>query len=333
MMVFGLAFFIYGIFFTNNVYLRTCMVVYAVWVFWVDRKRCDGVGYPSEHQFPFNVLRHWVRNNFLYGIHCAYYPIKLHKTAELPIKDKHNNKQKYLFTCHPHGVIGVGTMSVFGSDEVGFSKLFPGIDPYLTGLRQAFSVPFFRDWCLLGGILSADKSSFRHIFEMKQESAVINLGGAAEAFISMEANPETGNPVMKFLLKDRKGFCKLALQHGVSLVPVISFEEHLLFDLVQLPACAHRVQLYLQKHVFGFAPVMVWGNKWPFMPKRHELNVFVGRPIPCTKNVNPTSMDIDDKHREYCQELEFMFHECKKLVEGCENWELQLVEHPIKNVK
>jgi 2-acylglycerol O-acyltransferase 2 len=141
------------------------------------------------------------------------------------------------------------------------------------------------------------------------------------------------NHVLKFLLKDRKGFCKLALQHGVSLVPVISMEEHMLFDLIQLPSVAHKFQLYLQKHVLGFAPVMVWGNKWPFMPKRHELNVFVGKPIHCDKIEHPTDEQIDSKHQEYCHALDDMFQQCKQLVKGCENWELEFVGHPFHESK
>ena len=188
--------------------------------------------------------------------------------------------------------------------------------------------------------MCSDKSSFHHIFNVHKESAAINLGGAAEAFIGLGSNPETGNTVMKLLLKDRKGFCKLALQHGVSLVPVITFEEHLLFDLLRLPdrsgALAskfYNFQLYLQKHVVGFAPLMVWGNKWPLMPKRNNLNVFVGKPIPCATIAQPTQEDIDAKHKEYCAELVSMFHGCKKLVKGCEDWELELIEHPFKSIK
>jgi Diacylglycerol acyltransferase len=330
MMAMSVGLFAYGIFFTHNSYLRSfCLIYLAYMVF--DSRRCDGIGYPT-HIFPFDILRRFVRNNWLYGVHCAYYPIRLHKLAHLPATTATGEKTKYLFTCHPHGVIGVGTMSVFATDEVGFSKLYPNVDTYMTGLRQIFYTPFFRDWCLLGGILSSDKTSFEHIFETKHASAVINLGGAAEAFVGLGQNPVTGNTVMKLLLKDRMGFCKLALQHGVSLVPVISLEEHLLFDLLQSLPIFYKLQLYLQKHVLGFAPLVVWGNKAPLMPKRHPLNVFVGKPIACPRVPNPTSEQVNAKHQEYCLALEKMFHECKKEVKGCEDWELQLIEHPFKNM-
>ena len=97
MMLMGLGFFIYGLCFSPNIYLRTFMGIYAIWLIFIDRKRCDGVGYPC-HTVPFNYLRHWVRNNLLYAMHCAYYPIKLHKLGDLPTttKDQHGNKQRYL---------------------------------------------------------------------------------------------------------------------------------------------------------------------------------------------------------------------------------------------
>lgn len=165
------------------------------------------------------------------------------------------------------------------------------------------------------------------------------MGGAAEAFIGLGTNPATGNTVMKLLLKDRKGFCKLALQYGVSIVPVITFEEHLLFDLLKLSETGggvggllYKFQLYLQKQVIGFAPVLFWGNLWPLMPKRHPLNVFVGKPIACPRIAKPTQTDIDATHDEYCRELVDMFHKFKKLVKGCEDWELELIEHPFKKI-
>ena len=230
MMMTCLSFTMYAIFWSDNLYVKTFVWIYLVWVLLLDRHRCHGVGY-NTRSFPFRQLRQWVRSNWMYGIASTYYPITLHKTAEIPSHDAKTGRPcQYLFGCHPHGVIGIGTMAVFGTDEVGFSKLFPGIDTYLTALGAVFSVPFFRDWCLLAGIFSADKTSFQHIFIDKQASAVINLGGAAEATMPFEVNPQTGHPVMKILLQDRKGFCKVALQHGVSLVPVLALEEHLLFD-------------------------------------------------------------------------------------------------------
>lgn len=335
MMAGSVALFVYCIFFSNNVYARTACISYLLWMILIDRKRCDGIGYPTSTKEPFKTMRHWVRNNWLYAMHTAYYPIRLHKLAELPAETNDKKKCRYLFTCHPHGVLGVGTMATFATDELGFKTLYPGIDTHMTGLKQVFDTPLFRDWCLLGGILSADKASFRHIFEVKQASAALNLGGAAEAFIGLGKNPNTGKAVMKLLLKDRKGFCKLALKHGVSLVPVIAFEEHLLFDLVRLPSTGgtwlYKFQLYLQKRVLGFAPLIVMGNKWPLMPKRHPLNVFVGKPIACDKMESPTQEQINAKHKEYCDALEKMFHQCKVLVPGCEDWELEFIDHPFKS--
>ncbi|CAB9509485.1 acylglycerol O-acyltransferase [Seminavis robusta] len=324
----------YGLFMSKNVYVRSLCVSYLAWI-GLDRNRCNGIGYP-HHRAPFRYLRKWLRNNWLYAIQCAYYPLRIHKLAELPTTTADNKKAKYLFACHPHGVIGVGSLSVFGTEESGFNQLYPGIDTYMTGLRQIFLTPFFRDWCLFGGCFSADKKSFRHVFETIQGSVAVNLGGAAEALIGLEPNPTTGNTVMKLLLKDRKGFCKLALQHGVSLVPVITFEEHLLFDLIRFPTSGgtllYKLQVYLQKQILGFAPLLVWGNMAPLMPKRQTLNVFVGAPIACPRIEHPSQEEIDAKHKEYCGELEKMFHGCKKLVPGCEDWELELVDHPFNSV-
>lgn len=137
MMLLSCSFFCYGIFISHNIYLRISCILYMSWMVLWDRKRCDGIGYPCD-KFPFNNLRQLIRKNWLYATFCAYFPIRLHKLAELPAKDpKTGRKCQYLFACHPHGVIGVGTMSVFATDEVGFKELYPGIDTYTTGKDNA----------------------------------------------------------------------------------------------------------------------------------------------------------------------------------------------------
>ena len=149
-------------------------------------------------------------------------------------------------------------------------------------------------------------------------------------------DPVTGKATLRCLLKNRKGFIKIALQHGVSLVPVLCLEENLVFQTISPSrgGLAHKVQMRLQKSL-SFALPLFWGNQWVFMPKRQEINVFVGKPISCERVQDGavSSDEIDTKHAEYCAELVAMFHLCKKEIELSEKWDIELISDPFKAQK
>ena len=60
---------------------------------------------------------------------CQYFPINLVKTVEL------DPDRNYIMGYHPHGVISSGAFGSFATEGAGFSKLFPGITPYLMTLK------------------------------------------------------------------------------------------------------------------------------------------------------------------------------------------------------
>ena len=72
----------------------------------------------------------FVRNSCLWKYFCQYFPLNLVKTSHL---DKSKN---YLFGFHPHGIISAGAFGNFGTEGNDFSKLFPGIKPYLLTLKR-----------------------------------------------------------------------------------------------------------------------------------------------------------------------------------------------------
>ncbi len=53
----------------------------------------------------------------------------------------------YIFTNHPHGIIGVAPMTNFGTSVSGFTDLFPDIQVHLLGATAIFRIPLFREWC------------------------------------------------------------------------------------------------------------------------------------------------------------------------------------------
>ncbi|XP_069042865.1 2-acylglycerol O-acyltransferase 1 [Lepisosteus oculatus] len=249
---------------------------------------------------------YWVRNWAIWRYFRDYFPISLVKTVDLD--PKHN----YLFGFHPHGVLVAGAFGNFCTEASGFSRLFPGLTPYLLMLPFWFRVPFFREYIMSGGLVSSEKSSASHILSRPGGGsvAVIAIGGAPE---SLEARP--GALTLQVL--NRKGFIKLALKHGAHLVPVFSFGENELFDQMENPtgSALRAAQERLQK-VMGIAlPLFhargVFQYSFGLLPYRQPVHTVVGRPIPVEQNLNPSREEIDALHGLYLDSLSQLFEENK----------------------
>lgn len=180
-----------------NLFTRVFILLYLGWAFIVDKATPQKGGrlIPS------------LRRLYIWKHYAEFFPLNLIKTHEL------DPSKNYLFGCHPHGVMSFGASGNFASDATGFSKLFPGVIPHLITLNIQFKIPLFRELLMCMGICPASKESINHILSNMGpgHSCVVVVGGAAEA---LEARP--GN--FKLVLKNRKGFVKLALKSGWVLV-------------------------------------------------------------------------------------------------------------------
>ncbi|KAH8885149.1 DAGAT-domain-containing protein [Thozetella sp. PMI_491] len=237
---------------------------------------------------------------------AGYFPAKLHKTHELP------PTRKYIFGYHPHGIISHGAFAAFATEGLGFSEKFPGITNSLLTLDSNFRIPFYRDYLLRMGLRSVSKESIGNLLtrgglnnEGMGRAVTIVVGGARE---SLEAQPGT----LHLILKERKGFIKLAIRTGADLVPVLAFGENDLYDQVspQAHPGIHRLQMFVLRTLRFTLPFLhgrgIFNYDAGLMPYRRPLNIVVGRPIKVAQasagNVDPA--EVDRLHQEYVTELE-----------------------------
>ncbi|EOA98052.1 2-acylglycerol O-acyltransferase 2, partial [Anas platyrhynchos] len=247
-----------------------------------------------------------LRNSIVWRYMRDYFPVTLVKTAEL------DPRQNYLMGFHPHGVLAVGAFLNFCTEASGFSTLFPGITPHLMMLSLWFRVPFFRDYLMAGGLVSSDKESASHVLQRPGGGNLLTIivGGAQEA---LDARPGS----YTLLLKNRKGFVRVAIENGTPLVPTFSFGENDLFEQVSNPkgSWLRRLQHRLQQVMGVSLPLFhargIFQYSFGLMPYRRPIYTVVGKPIPVQKKYKPSEEEVDRVHQKYLEELCKLFEEHK----------------------
>jgi hypothetical protein len=211
------------------------LVPYLIYIFFFAHNQCDGSAPYTRSE--------WLRSMPLWRLYTEYFPMRLHRTAELdPTKN-------YIFAYHPHGIISHGAWGNFVTEATGFKQLFPGIKNTLLTLETNFQIPFHREYLLAMGLASVSKKSCEALLKgeylkkskqkrrsllkpttwfKRPEAANPDEGGRAITIVvggareSLEAQPGT----MRLVVRKRKGFLKLAIREHAGVVPVLSFGEN-----------------------------------------------------------------------------------------------------------
>mmetsp|Transcript_13331 Transcript_13331/g.21866 ORF Transcript_13331/g.21866 Transcript_13331/m.21866 type:complete len:332 (+) Transcript_13331:80-1075(+) len=266
-------------------------IIYLIWLAFFDSSPRQG---GRRMQF--------IRNLPIWRYARSYFPISLH-VEDASLFRKH---QSYLFGIHPHGIIAVGAFINFATDANGVQEKLPIGDIHLATLGGNFRIPLLRDIWLGCGLVDVSKKSCDFVLSQPASSLMIVVGGAEEA---LDARPGTYDLV----LHKRRGFIKLAMEHGVPLVPVFSFGETDLWDQLPNPE-GSRLRKFqdLFKRLFGFSPPLLKGRgifnyDYGLLPYRKPIRTVVGKPIDVPKSSNPTTEEIDALHRSYAGQLKEIF--------------------------
>lgn len=254
----------------------------------------------------------WFRDHSFWKHVTNYFPIELQKMnpeTEFPADGV------YLFGYHPHGVISLGCLLNFMTTATGFPALLPGLNIRGGTLAFNFRIPFFREVLLSLGAIAVSARSIKYWLNRGPGSAVIIVpGGAAEA---LDARPGTH----ELVLRRRNGFFRIALQHGVRLVPIYSFGENELYE--QLPNRPGSLLRSFQEwglRTLGYSVPYFLGvgsQPWPGsgssaipmnpVPRRHPVITVIGDPILCPRIENPTQDQIDALKEKYISKLQEIF--------------------------
>ncbi|XP_050520821.1 2-acylglycerol O-acyltransferase 2-A-like [Daktulosphaira vitifoliae] len=267
-------------------------LMYAAWIY-IDRNSA------SSGNLRFGFVRNWT----WWYYYRRYFPVSLIKTHDLPA-DK-----TYLFATYPHGMLCSGVFSNFATNASPFRELFPGLKSFLITLNLHFHLPFTRELGLGLGLRECSEKSLVNILNgNKGNVAVLMVGGVSEAFKSFPG------PI-QIIVNKRKGFVRVALKTGASLVPVFSFGENYVYAKGEAPPDSFWDKaLKLVKWKAGrLVPVGrgLFQYSFGIVPRRHPIFTVVGKPIDVPKIPNPTAEDIDKYHKIFVDELTKLFEEHK----------------------
>uniref|UniRef100_A0A8D0BF01 Acyltransferase n=1 Tax=Salvator merianae TaxID=96440 RepID=A0A8D0BF01_SALMN len=263
----------------------------------------------------------WVRNWPVWNHFRDYFPIQLVKTHNL--LPGHN----YIIGVHPHGILSVGAFCNFVTHSTGFSDMFPGITAFLAILAGNFRLPGLREYLMSGGLCPVTRQAIEHHLSRNGtgNAVAIVVGGAAEALLCKPG-------VTTLILKKRKGFVRMALQHGAHLVPAFSFGENDLFQqlVFEEGTWMQKLQIKFQKFL-GFSPCFFYGRGFTsvhsrgFLPFPRPVTTVVGEPITVPKIEQPTCETVDLYHSLYIQSLCKLFNDHKVKYGLSETDELQIL--------
>lgn len=147
---------------------------------------------------------------------------------------KEEDSSNYIFCYHPHGILFFGVIGAFVSHAFPASIggiTFEGRDIIDLDIRLgtiSFNnmIPFFREVNKHFGCFNVSRRVCERALDSGKNILIVP-GGAQE---SIMAYPGT----MNLILNRRRGFIRLALKKGVPLVPILSFGESDMFNLLEI---------------------------------------------------------------------------------------------------
>jgi len=273
----------------GSIWAIIATICYLLFLYF-DISRSEGIGIASKY----------LRKSRYMKLLISYFSVKMKSVVDIP------KNKNYIIGVHPHGVIANGLLGYSKMDD--FEKIFgDSVFKFATSSYNV-RVPLQREYFFSLGAINASEESFKRYLRPSKNGRIliVVVGGAAEV---LKCTPNEH----RIILKRRKGFCRMALVTGTSLIPAYVFGENELWDTVQPKegTFLRTVQELILKYVGVGVPILKGSSWWHYllvMPKRRPLTVVHGEPIVVNKNTNPNKIDVDELHKKYIDGLKTLFN-------------------------
>lgn len=243
--------------------------------------------YFSRNYPGFCVLRRYLELNF------GKIPEKL---IELDASDK----AQAVFAVSPHGTGSDFRILMDGM----LSQILPNMGPKIRALAASvlFRIPFVREMALWTGCVDARRSVAESLIDANLSILVVP-GGMDE-----QIRTEYGREIV--YLKKRKGFIKLAMRKGVSVVPVYVFGSS---DAFHTSNFLFSLRHWIMRNLRMCIPIAsgLWGSSCPLPVK---TTIVMGEPLLFTPNIDgqPSDDELNAAHKDFMTALTKLFDEHKE---------------------
>ena len=231
---------------------------------------------------------------FADGLRGAFSLIGVTTWAQARSDESCLSPEQRLYVAHPHGCF---TLAIYLNfvDESRRLEFFTGMASVL------FKVPVIREFMLIANGRPAIQRMLDTLMK-SGKSVVLMPGGISEQLATDHSRERAFFP-------PKLGFVRLAIKHGVPMVPVYSFGEN---QLYRIPEWSRRASTWLRAATGAGIPFPIGRFGLPFVPKATHIKIYVGKAV----QVGPADSDPSEAHVHavfgaYCVELRRLFNEHK----------------------
>lgn len=215
--------------------------------------------------------------------------------------DKLSACKQHILAVHPHGVLSLDHLLTVAGFDADFERVAPQARRSALSAGVLFKIPIVREAALGTGCVDAARRTASQCLNAGLCLSVVP-GGEREQLLAQRGSLE------HLVLRRRQGFVRLALQHGVPLVPLYCFGEAQLYYQSQF---LMGLRAWIQRKL-GVALVMPFGPfGLPGVPFRAPLRPVVGAPLEMPHIPTPTDGQVDEHHARYMAALEQLFEKHK----------------------
>lgn len=254
------------------------VVGYAAWFALTTGRERDGRGMPWG-LFENNGWFLWV---------FEWFPLRLVATAAV------DPGGQFIFAAHPHGALAFNRAMFGFCTSHYWQRAFPGVDFRVLAATASLRIPVIREVFMWSYCIDASRATAERALG-RGTSLFLYPGGEREQILTQRG-------AQRLYLNKRKGFVKLALRFGASLVPIYVFGETDLYDhssflLGAREWCVARLG----------AAIMPISGSFGLLPHRVPVTAVSGAPIPVAKVDDPTKAQVDELHATYVAALRKLF--------------------------
>ena len=212
------------------------------------------------------------------------------------------NGKQHIFLFHPHGVFSVANIMHVGTEFTNWPvRAIKG-----TALNWLVWLPFGTEILERLHFVPSNYDDMRKVLE-SGESLSVCLGGVREILY-------TESSMMKLSILKKRGIFKLALEKGTPLVPVLSYGENELFDIMKGSWITWLQNILIRYGLCAPIPTIDSCIKWYGIlkgPLPEPIRTVVGSPVSVPDAHEPAEDEIDDLRARYFAALDSLYEKTR----------------------